>query len=51
MVKTSLRSKESKGDMKSGRRKRLDEEGNCRLVCVMAKELHLFLDQHPYSYE
>ncbi|QHN92518.1 uncharacterized protein DS421_17g584450 [Arachis hypogaea] len=34
MVKTSLRSEESKGDIKSGKWKRLDEEGNCRLVGV-----------------
>ncbi|MED6219948.1 hypothetical protein PIB30_040493 [Stylosanthes scabra] len=34
MVKTVLTSEESKGDMKSGRGKRLDEEGNCRLVGV-----------------
>ncbi|KAL4307168.1 hypothetical protein AHAS_Ahas16G0251300 [Arachis hypogaea] len=34
MVKTMLTSEESKGDMKSGRGKRLDEEGNCRLVGV-----------------
>ncbi|KAL4316010.1 uncharacterized protein DS421_15g506040 [Arachis hypogaea] len=35
MVMTSLRSEESKDDMKSGRGKRLDEEGNCRLVGVV----------------
>ncbi|XLS95561.1 hypothetical protein HN51_071569, partial [Arachis hypogaea] len=34
MVKTVLTSEESKGNMKSGRGKRLDEEGNCRLVGV-----------------
>ncbi|KAL4328169.1 hypothetical protein AHAS_Ahas13G0173200 [Arachis hypogaea] len=34
MVMTSLRSEESKDDMKSGRGKRLDEEGNCMLVGV-----------------
>ncbi|KAL4397207.1 hypothetical protein AHAS_Ahas01G0168800 [Arachis hypogaea] len=34
MVMTSLRAEESKDDMKSGRGKRLDEEGNCRLVGV-----------------
>ncbi|KAL4375490.1 hypothetical protein AHAS_Ahas05G0287000 [Arachis hypogaea] len=34
MVKTVLTSEESKGDMKNGRGKRLDEEGNCRLVGV-----------------
>ncbi|KAL4286723.1 hypothetical protein AHAS_Ahas19G0114700 [Arachis hypogaea] len=34
MVMTSLRSEESKDDMRSGREKRLDEEENCRLVGV-----------------
>ncbi|KAL4375483.1 hypothetical protein AHAS_Ahas05G0286300 [Arachis hypogaea] len=32
MVKTVLTSEESKGDIKSRREKRLDEEGNYRLV-------------------
>lgn len=34
MVKTVLTSEESRGTMKSGRGKRLDEEGKCRLVGV-----------------
>lgn len=34
MVKTVLTSEESKGTMKSGRGKRLDKEGKCRLVGV-----------------
>ncbi|XP_061351563.1 uncharacterized protein LOC133296570 [Gastrolobium bilobum] len=34
LVKTVLTSEESKGTMKSGRGKRLDEEGKCRLVGV-----------------
>lgn len=34
LVKTVLTSEESKGNVKSGRGKRLDEEGKCRLVGV-----------------
>lgn len=34
LVKTLLTSEESKGTMKSGRGKRLNEEGKCKLVGV-----------------
>jgi hypothetical protein len=34
LVKTVLTSEESKGTIRSGRGKRLDKEGNCRLVGV-----------------
>ncbi|XLR66812.1 hypothetical protein HN51_009399 [Arachis hypogaea] len=34
MLKIVLTSEESKSDMKSGKGKKLDEEGNCRLVGV-----------------
>ncbi|RYR39012.1 hypothetical protein Ahy_A09g044404 [Arachis hypogaea] len=39
MVMTSLRYEESKDDMKSGRGKRMDEEGNCRPVGVAKVDL------------